>query len=167
MAKHTELTFGGTPFLLESHAHIDIIGEPIFVASAFRIEQDGHALRAIADHNGEPLELPSESEDGALERMGRYLEARFGARGHVPGWPKGEGVRSRHVIQPPLSDERAVTLRASVGLRKGQHVVIAGSVAKPIPLHMIGINPDARLGRVLEDIAEGSEGRVWEFPRAH
>ena len=43
MAKRIELTFGGTSFLLESHVHIDVIGEVIYVVSASRIEADGHA----------------------------------------------------------------------------------------------------------------------------
>lgn len=165
MAKRLEQTFGGSPFLLESHEHIDIVGEIVYVASAYRIEDEGQSLRAIADHDGDPLELPSVDEDEAIARVSRYLEARFGRRGNPPAQSQARLAESVHLVAPALSDERAMTVRAASPLRKGDHVVISANTAKPIARHLIGVGEGDQLGRALEAASTGEEVRVWAFRR--
>ena len=121
-------------------------------------------LEENADHDGEPIEPFSERRQ-CNRTIWSLTRTTYRRPRRCAGMAEERIRDSRHVVQPPLADERAVMLRASWLLRKGQHVLITGDVAKPIAEHLMGINPDAKPGRALEDIAEGNEGRVSGFSR--
>ena len=84
----------------------------------------------------------------------------------MPKWPRMRpspalaGTSKHGVMTPPLSDERATIVRASAALKKGDNVVIAGGIAKPIARRLIGVGQDDQLGRALEDASAGDAVRV-------
>ncbi len=89
MSTH-EFTFGGTPFEVHISASVFPPGEPVYIARLFVWEDDGHALRAVGDSNGKPVEIMRSNEQAALDGALDYLARRFGPRGGAPQRKKGE-----------------------------------------------------------------------------
>ena len=103
-----EVTFGRTSCLIHVRRIARRGGQPSeHVAELCVIENDGCALRFVADRAGHPVAFAHADADGALAQASHYLEKRFGA----PLWARGPGMgpRARTINDPPLTDDRSRT----------------------------------------------------------
>jgi hypothetical protein len=98
--KSHEFTFGTTA------CEVHVVGASgVFVATPYVWENEGRALRALANASGNVVECPMTAEADALQRAKNYLEGRFGAEGAPPQRHRGRDS-IRPILVPPLVDDR-------------------------------------------------------------
>ena len=73
----------------------------VYVAELYVLEN----LRRIGDRKGNPVEIPANSTEEALNRAATYLYERFGPLTNVP-MARSVERSVRLINEPPLKDER-------------------------------------------------------------
>ena len=74
MATHRDYMFGTTPCRIDVEKHVDpLLADLPSVARAFCNDEE-------VTEDDQPVELAASTDEGAIERMCRYLEGRFGSR---------------------------------------------------------------------------------------
>ena len=74
-----------------------------YVARVYRIEDNGRAVRELANREGHVVVHSAATSDAVLQSACEYLERRFGPRGAL-----AEGLKPRHqrtIETPPLAGE--------------------------------------------------------------
>lgn len=95
-----EITFGDTLCRIEVATHRNTDADSaVYTAKPFSLDEDG-ALHWFADDKGQPMEVSSASEDGALMRVVKFLGSQLGRQsGHLAPTPEYDTAPR---IEPPL-----------------------------------------------------------------
>ena len=106
MAVH-EFTFGKTACEIHVQAKPNAAGTgvPVQHGVPYVWEDNGSALRGLANRDGQRIHYASSSEDATVAFLARYLEERFGPQGNPPQRQKGS-EQVRPILEPPLIDDR-------------------------------------------------------------
>jgi hypothetical protein len=167
-ADHTEYEymFGDAACLILVSTFVSVTGRTEYRARPYVLGYRGRTMRAAGDREGRPLEVISESEEGALALASEYLEDRFGPC-RAATEPTTSYVTSRIEEQPPVRDDRPepVVVLAVERIRRGDEVIVTDDRARPAPRRHTRTPPGSILASAIEDIDKGSHGRVREIPK--
>ena len=157
--------FGDTSCLIAISSHVEPSGLE-YRALPYVLGYRGRTMRAAGDQEGRPVELVSESEEGALAVACRYLEDRFGPC-RAATEPTTSYVTSRIEEQPPVQDDRPdpIVVFALERIQRGDEVIVTNERARPAPRRHTRTPPGSILASAIEDIDKGSHGRVREIPK--